>query len=221
MKPGTIRERWGVRHFRRSPAELVESLPLRVADREFLCDIGLPVGPKKPLRLFLRFEDVEIQHQPQRLRLVTGAGLQKGKTFPKTGHKNLDKWADLSKFVVVGEAPGTFFPKRLVCVDGIRGHVWWVYPKLARGRTDCDQLNTGLASYVESLLAYKEFREEWNVLLKKYPNPGEAEVDREDKRRGKAIHKKFLRRLCRADPQGFEDGFWFHHAWDEAILLES
>ena len=204
-----------------SPAELAESLPLRSADRELLCDIGLPVAPKRPLTLFMRFEDVKIHHQPQQLRLVTRADLQKGKKFPKTGHQNLDKWADLSKFVVIGEAPGTFFPKRLVCVDGIRGHVWWVYPKLAEGRTDCDLINTGLANYLESLLAYKEFREEWHELLKKYPTPKEAVLDREDKRRGKAIHRKFLRRLGRADSQGFADGFWFHHAWDEAILLES
>jgi hypothetical protein len=220
MKPVAVREQWGVRHFRRSPAELAESLPLRAADRELLCDTGLPVGPKKTLTLSMRFEDVEIRHQPQQLRLVTGAGLQKGKTFPKTGHKDLDRWADLGTFVVIGEAPGTFFPKRLVCVDGIRGHVWWVYPKLAHGRTDCDRLNTGLATYLESLLAYKEFRGEWSELLKKYANPVEAELDREDKRRGRAIHRKFLRRLGRADPHGFEDGFWFCHAWDEAILLE-
>jgi hypothetical protein len=158
--------------------------------------------------------------------LVLAAGLQKGKRFPRTGHKELDRWVDLTKFVVFGEAPNDYghgpgFLNRFLCVDGIRGNVWFVYPKLTEGRTDCEQVNSSLHGYLESLLAYKEFREEWDQLLKKYPNPEEADLDREDRSRAKAIHRKFLRRLSKADPAGFEDGFWFHHAWDEAILLES
>jgi hypothetical protein len=103
MKPATIREQWGARHFRLSPTKTLESLPLRQADRELLRDVGLPVGPKTPLRLFLRFEDVEIIHRPRGVCLLEDAGIQKAKKYPKTGHSELDRWVDLTQFVVIGE----------------------------------------------------------------------------------------------------------------------
>ncbi len=221
MKPATIREQWGARHFRCSPTKAVESLPLRQTDRELLRDIGLPVGPKTPLKLFMRFEDVEVVHRPRGACLLEDAGIEKAKKYPKTGHKELDWWVDLSQFVVIGEVLGTFFKSRWLCVDSIRGGVWWVYPKLSEGKTDCESINSGLASYLESLLAYKEFREEWNRLLRKYPNPDEADLEKEDRRAMRNAHRKFLNRLKKADPTDWEESFWFHHAWDEAILLES
>jgi hypothetical protein len=215
-----IREQWGDKHFIRSPSKLVESLPLRPEDQAILEEIGLPRGPKKTLKISMRFEDVEVLHQPRQLRMLADAGLQLGKKYPKTGHKELDRWIDLNQFVVIGEAPGSIDPNRFVCVDGIRGQVWWVYAKLAEGRTDCDLINTGLLDYLESWLAYKEFREEWDALL---PNPGkgfEQEFKKEDRPQARKMHRRFLARLKQADPTNFEDSFWFHHAWDEAILLE-
>ncbi|QDU24347.1 SUKH-4 family immunity protein [Urbifossiella limnaea] len=221
MNLAAIRDQWGTRHFSRSPAKLVESLPLLAVDKALLGAIGLPRGPKAALKLFMRFEDVDVLHQPRQLRLVADAGLEKGKKFPRTGHAELDKWVDLSKFVVVGEAPGTFYPNRLVCVDGVRGGVWWVYPKLRDRRTDCDPINTSLASYLESWLAYKEFREEWTQLLRKYGRSDEVELEKADRPHARKMHRKFLSRLKKADPSNFEDSFWFHHAWDEAIMLDA
>jgi hypothetical protein len=92
---------------------------------------------------------------------------------------------------------------------------------LSEGKTDCESINSGLANYLESLLAYKEFREEWNRLLRKYPNPDEAELEKGDRRVMRNAHRRFLKRLKIADPTNFEESFWFDHAWNEAILLES
>jgi hypothetical protein len=201
----------GGEHFERAPAELLSGLTLRREDVELLRDIGLPTGPEKALALFLRFENVKVIHQPGSVRRLIDAGVENGEHFPKTGHPEIDAWADLSQFVALGEVPndfgpGAFFLTRFVCVDGVRGNVWWVYPKLLEGKTSCCLFNASLPTYLACLLAYKEFREEW------FEDQGYIS-------RAERIHKTFLERLERADPVGFKEGFWECHAWNEAILM--
>ncbi len=225
MTPAAIKKQWGERHFKTAPAKLVDAAPLREEDAKLLKEIGLPTGPKEALKLYMRFENADIKHRPADLRLPINAGLEKGKHYPKTGHAELDKWADLMKFVVLGEVPndfgegGSFYLNRFVCVDGVRGGVWWVYPKLSEKKTDCVLFNTSLTAYLESLLAYKEFREEWFALMAEYGNDEDrmTESKRYHMRAGK-IHNRFCTRLKAADKKGCKE-FWEFHAWNEAILM--
>lgn len=219
-----IRDRWGAEHFGCSPADLLSALPLRLEDVELLCDIGLPIGPEKALALSMRFESGKIIHQPESVRRLVDAGIEKGEHFPKTGHVDIDAWVDLSQFVVFGEVPnnfgtGSYFQTRFVCIDGVRGNVWWVYPKLFDSKTSCDLFNTSLRAYLACLPAYKEFREEWFKVLSGYPDEDAAHQDQNYLSHAERIHKRFLERLEEADSVGFKDGFWERHAWDEAILM--
>jgi len=197
---------------------------LRPEDAGLLRDIGLPVGPEKALALSLRFENVNIIHRPGKATRLTDAGIEQGKHFPKTGHPEIDAWSDLSQFVALGEVPndfgpGSFFMTRFICVDGVRGNVWWVYPKLLEGKTSCCLFNASLPAYLVCLLAYKEFREEWYALMEEYPDEDDALNDPGYISRAERIHKAFLQRLESADPLGFKEGFWECHAWNEAILM--
>jgi len=120
--------------------------------------------------------------------------------------------------------PGPWFRTRLLCVDGTRGSVWWVYRALSKHQcTDCELLNTSLAGYLGSLLAYKQFREKWSELLSRYPNHDE-EMPIDDApyvAECEVIHKQLLKRLQAADPSGFKDAFWEKRAWNESILMGS
>jgi len=102
--------------------------------------------------------------------------------------------------------------------------VWWVYRALSKHQcTDCELLNTSLAGYLGSLLAYKQFREKWSELLSRYPNHDE-EMPIDDApyvAECEVIHKQLLKRLQAADPSGFKDAFWEKRAWNESILMGS
>jgi hypothetical protein len=225
MTPEAIKKRWGEEHFKVAPAKLVDACPLREEDAKLLKEIGLPTGPREALVLQLRFETVNIKHQPTRLRLPINAGLEKSKHYPKTGHAQLDKWGDLMKFVVLGEVPndygegGSFYLNRFVCLDGVRGGIWWVYPQLSEKKTDCALFNSSLSAYLESLLTYKEFREEWFELMAEYGNDEfRMEGSKRYHTRARKIHKTFRDRLKKADKKGSKE-FWEFHAWNEAILM--
>jgi hypothetical protein len=225
MTPEAVKGQWGERHFKVAPARLVDACPLREEDARLLKEVGLPTGPRAALALSLRFENVTIKHQPARLRLPINAGLEKGRRYPKTGHPDIDEWGDLMKFVVIGEAPndfregGSFYLNRFVCVDGVRGGVWWVYPKLSERKTDCVLFNTSLPAYLESLLAYKEFREEWFALAARFGNDeGRMESSERYASRARKIHATFRERLKKADKKGSKE-FLDFHAWNEAILM--
>ena len=219
-----LRARWGARHFQRAPAKLIDKLPLHDADKTILTEIGLPVGPRTALKLSLRFENVNILHEPLKIKPASAAGFKKARKFPRTGHKNLG-WADLDKFVVVGKVPPEFglgnWVGRFICIDGGTGRVAWAAPDRKDGKTYISLMNTNLTAYLKSLLAYKEFREEWPGLIKKYGGDEEAAERKGYRKRATAIHKNFTTRLKRADPKGYknQDGFWAFHAWNEAILL--
>jgi hypothetical protein len=225
MDPETIRSRWGPAHFHVVPADRLASLPLRPADAELLRDIGLPTTPAEALTLNLRFETVRIQHQPQSARSLVDAPIERGPHFPRTGVPEIDSWADLTAFTMLGEVPndfgpGPYFQTRFVVVDGLRGNVWWVYPKLSDGRSSCFLVASGLAAWLGSLLAYREFREAWARILDEWSDARIACEDDRYQAEVHAIHSEFLRCLEEADPAAFKGGFWEEHAWNEAILLE-
>jgi len=114
---------------------------------------------------------------------------------------------------------------RLLCIDGIRGNVWWVYPTRPRNEqsTACFSLNSNVTAYLASLLAYKCFREKWWELLQRFADYDE-EVPIDDPayvREAEAMHAQFLERLQAADSTHFTGGFWEDHAWNEHILMHS
>jgi len=222
--PARIRDAWGASHFQRSPTERLAGLPLTPDAAALLQAIGLPTGPPAALALYLRFENVNIVHRPAELRLLTSTNLEIGPAFPRTGRPELDGWIDLRRFVVLGEVPNDSDPfTRFVCVDGIRGNVWWVYPRLSDQCTDCYLHNTDLAAYLASLWAYRQFREQFAKLLEQYADH-DPEMPIEDPAylaQAEIIHTQFLERLQAADPSGFKGGFWEEHAWNEHILLHS
>src|SRR5262249_55155808 len=162
-KLNQMRDEWGASHFELAHPQVLHGLPLPPDATELLLAIGLPTGPAEALRLFLRFENVDIIHQPGVLRVLKEADFETGSAFPRVGNPDLDTWIDLGQFVVLGEVQHDSGPgrnTRLLCVDGIRGNVWWVYPTRPRQQqsTDCICLNSCLTAYVASLLAYKQFR---------------------------------------------------------------
>jgi hypothetical protein len=218
-----IRDAWGASHFERSPAQLLAGLPLSPDAVALLKAIGLPTGPPAALALYLRFENVNIVHQPAALRLLTATNLEIGPAFPRTGRPELDAWIDLRRFVVLGEVPNDSSPfTRFLCADDIRGNVWWVYPTLSDQCTDCNFINSDLAAYLASLWAYRQFREEWSKLLEPYADH-DPEAPIEDPAylaQAEIIHTQFLERLEAADPSCFK-GFWEEHAWNEHILMHS
>jgi len=219
-----LRDAWGAGHFAPSPAQLLADLPLAPDTAALLQTIGLPTGPPAALALYLRFENVNIVHQPTELRHLTATNLEIGPAFPRTGRPELDAWIDLRRFVVLGEVPNDSCSfTRFLCVDGIRGNVWWVYPKLSDRCTDCTFINSDLTAYLASLWAYRQFREEWSKLLEPYADH-DPEAPIEDPAylmQAEIIHTQFLERLQAADPSGFKGAFWEDHAWNEHILMHS
>ena len=222
-----IRRHWGIDYFERSSRELLAELPLQDDAAKVLREVGLPVGPERALRLRLRFESVQIHHQPRNLRRLVDTDLERGPRFPETGDSTIDRWGDLTGFVVIGEVPNdreatsSHYLTRFVCVDDLRGNVWWVYPKLLKHTTNCNLINTSLSRYLACLLACKKFREDWASLLKDYPQADGTWMwmDAEYSLRAETIHEAFRQRLLRIDPVGFYWGFWAFHTWNEAILM--
>jgi hypothetical protein len=156
------------------------------------------------------------------------ADFEFGSAFPRVGNPDLDTWIDLRQFVVLGEVQHDSGPgrnTRLLCIDGIRGNVWWVYPTRPRNQqsTACFSLNSNVTAYLASLLAYKCFREKWWELLQRFADYDE-EVPIDDPayvREAEAMHAQFLERLQAVDSTHFTGGFWEDHAWNEHILMHS
>jgi hypothetical protein len=223
--PSAIRETWGISEFEVCSSERLDRLPLAAEDRALLCEVGLPTGPAAALKLNLRFENVDILHTPAEIGLFAEQNdVERGPHYPGTGEPELDAWARLDAFLVLGKVPNDFAPpsplhlNRYICVDGRSRQVVWAYPKLSQGRTCCDVLNTGLAAYLGSLLAYKQFRDQWPALTERFEDiPSDDPTYQSEAKR---MHDEFLVRLAAADPCGFKGGFWESHAWNEAILLE-
>ena len=217
-----VRDRWGAECFRTCDPAILERLPVRTIDKEILSGTGLPVLPEESLRLSMRFEVVNIVHEPNRIRLLTDCEIEKGAHFPKSDHWLNFMRHDFAKFVVIGEAPntfekgGSFYFNRYVCIDGRRNGVYWVSTKLRDGRNALSLLNTSLGSYLQSLLAYKEFRDNWKLLDKQIDREQHSELYEE---KAWKIHGDFLARLKQVDPMIFEKGFWRCHAMNETILM--
>lgn len=129
---------------------------------------------------------------------------------------------DLSTFVILGRGPNSFRSgdwaiNRFICLDGLNGQVYWIYPTPRRGRTPYCRINSSLRAYLQSLLAYKQFRDKWQALIEEL---GELKVPRAKyTRRAQTIYNRFLVDLESSDPLDFENGFWHCHALDEKILL--
>jgi len=223
--PVSIRDRWGSGHFEPSPVACLTQLPISHSDAKILEEVGLPVTPRKALALFLRYENVNIVHEPKQVVPLIDRAVEKSAHFPRTGHSEIDAWGDLSSFVVLGEVPNDYeagsqtFLTRFVCLDCVRGCIWWVYPKLREGKTDCSLFNASLCAYLECLLIYREWREEGERLCSIYPDEDAAITDPNYQSLMGTAHRKFLHRLEEADPIGFKEGFWEFHAWNESILF--
>jgi hypothetical protein len=221
-----LRDAWGACHFIEAPAHALVRLQLSAADHELLATVGLPVAPASALHLNLRFENVDIRHLPTTVRFLSETSFQPGRFYPLTGWPELDAWAKLDRFVVLGEVPndfgpGNYFQTRFVCLDAASGRVGWVYPTPdGEGRSDCCLLNTSLSAYLASLLAYKRFRDHWPHLQDIYEQVGDSGDDAQYHTLAQRTHADFLRELELADPTAFKGGFWEGHAWNEAILLE-
>lgn len=222
-----VRDLWGAPHFVTAPADGLSRFRLSDCDREVLATIGLPVAPASALRLALRFESVDVRHLPARLRLLSETSFQPSRFYPLTGDAAVDEWARLDRFVVLGEAPndfgpGPYFLTRFVCLDSLSRRVCWVYPKPNRdGVSECAPINTSLPAYLASLLAYKQFRDQWPILEAAYHEAGESCDEPCFRDFADQILRTFVRELETADPAGFRSGFWECHAANEAILLES
>ena len=76
----------GAECFRTCDPAILERLPVRTIDKEILSGTGLPVFPEESLRLSMRFEVVNIVHEPNRIRLLTDCEIEKGAHFPKSDH---------------------------------------------------------------------------------------------------------------------------------------
>lgn len=216
---GEIRREWGESDFQTPDPAQIEPLPLTAADKTVLATIGLPVSPKEALTLQLRFESVFIHHQPHAVRLLKDTDIEKGplNVFPGSGRPNLDSFVVLGSVVDADNDERQDLAvrrpyealRRLLCVDGVSGYVWWLYPELFQSQISCHTINTSFCAYLASLLAYKHFRDRWKDL------PEDFDVQAE------ALHQEFLAKLEAADPAGFKGGFWEEHAWNEYILLHS
>jgi hypothetical protein len=222
----SVRDQWGASHFVLVADTELAPLELSEPDRRLLGTIGLPVSPASALRLNLRFETVDIHHRPATVARLSETNFEKTRFYPLSGDPDVGAWARLDRFVVLGEVandfgPGSNFSTRFVCLDAVSGKVTWMYPTPDReGRSLCCVLNTSLSAYLASLLAYKRFRDQWPHLQEVQSKADDSSVDSEYRPLAKRVHAEFLRDLEAADPEGFADGFWDCHAWDEAILLE-
>lgn len=221
-----IRGAWGESHFVQVPEHQLQRLNLSPSDSALLGGVGLPISPAASLRLQLRFETVDLRHTPEAVGRLAETNFQRTRFYPLTGDPDVDDWARLDRFVVIGEGPndyeaGSYFSNRFICLDAASGRVSWVFPKPDRdGRSLCCLINTSLIGYLASLLAYKRFRDQWPQLETLSREAGDSSDDSEYRVVAGQIHSSFLRDLQLADPDGFSDGFWECHAWDEAILLE-
>jgi len=228
---GEIRLEWGDSDFRTADLAQIGLLPLMAADKTLLATTGLPVSPKKALTLHLRFESIFIDHQPHAVRALRDTDIEKGPLYlPFPGSRpNLDSFVVLGRVIdeckdekldLAARTPYEAL-RRLLCLDGVSGHVWWLYPELCEGQIWCHTINTSLGAYLASLLAYKRFREGWQDL----PAQDSMEYDEQAMQaydvRADALHGQFLAKLEAADPAGFKGGFWEEHAWNEHILLHS
>jgi len=225
-----IRREWGDSDFQIADLAQIEPLPLTAADKTLLATIGLPVSPKKALTLNLRFASVFIRHQPHGVRLLKDTDMEKGPLHPSPGSRpNLDSFVVLGTVVDACKdeqqdraARAPYEVRRsLLCLDGVSGHVWWLYPELCEGQIWCHTINTSFGAYLASLLAYKRFRDGWKDL----PVLDSMEYDDQAMQaydvQADALHRQFLAKLEAADPAGFKGGFWEEHAWNEHILLHS
>lgn len=205
--------RWGKRHFKKPSAAVLKALPLRDEDREVLRTVGLPVGPPEALGLNFRWYDADIVHTPNALRLLFPPDVKKPKHFPKTGDRQLDKWVDLSAFVVIGEVRQQYAgpdatAQALVCLDGKSGKVLVYYhTDSAPGGSVIEVFGSDLPGYLRSWLAYKEWREKLDA--------EEERLRAERMARLRAIHQELGKELKAADPAGFavkKIGLWEHRS---------
>jgi hypothetical protein len=225
-----IRRQWGDSDFQTADRAQIEPLPLAAADKTLLATIGLPASPREALTLYLRFENVFIRHQPHGVRLLKDTDVEKGPL-----HLSPGSMPNLHSFVVLGIvidadndeqqnlAGRTPYgaSTRLLCLDGVGGHIWWLYPELCQGQIWCHTVNRSLGAYLASLLAYKRFRERWKGLPVMDPMEYDVQAMAAYDAQADALHQKFLAELEAADPAGFKGGFWEEHAWNEHILLHS
>lgn len=220
-----IRDKWGAEGFATVPRARLETLPLRAEDKEILAKVGLPERPKESLELNLRCENVKLKHSAKKVTLLNDeTSFERCRRYPKTGNKELDAKVDLSTFVILGRGPngfrtGEWAINRFICLDGMNGTVYWIYPKLRRGRTQYCRINSSLRAYLQSLLAYKLFRDKWQALLDELGDVSQQK--QKYTRRANTIWNRFMMDLEAADPVDFEKGFWHCHAFNEQILLFS
>ena len=222
------RNAWGARYFAPSPEQRLGDLPLSQDAASLLQSIGLPTGPPAALQLCLRFETVNITHRPAARHLLIAAGLEIGPAFPRTGQPELDTWIDLRNFVVLGEVPndsepGPWFRTRLLCVDGTRGNVCWVYqalssssPRIAISSTAASPATSVHCWRISSFARSGRHCSRGIPTMTRRPplkirRTSQCEI----------IHQQFLARLQAADPSSFKGGFWENHAWNESILMHS
>ena len=226
-----IRQQWGNSDFQTADQAQIEPLPLTPADKTLLSTIGLPVSPKEALTLQLRFESIFIRHQPHGVRLLKDTDLEKRTLYlwPGSSRPNLDSFVVLGRVVDadndehqdLGARRPYEASRRLLCLDGVSRHVWWLYPELCQGQIWCHIINTSFGGYLASLLAYKCFRESWKDLPAAEPMEYDAQAMEAYDVQADALHQEFLTKLEAADPAGFKGGFWEEHAWNEHILLHS
>jgi hypothetical protein len=222
-----IRAAWGGDHFVKCAPALLSKLELQDGDYHTLSQLGLPLGPASALAFRLRFENVKVVHQPGQLRFLSETpSFEKPPDYPSTGDPESASWARLDRFVVLGEVPtdqemesGSFAENRFICLDSGSGRVAWVYPRPTDGSTACFTINRNLTSYLNSLLAYKRFRDQLPALELVYHKAGGSTRDPHYQAFAKRIHAELLKELEAADPRSFMT-FWEGHATNEAILLE-
>lgn len=221
---GTVPERWGAEHFRRAPAAALQGLPLRRASQAELATVGLPVGPPSALEFNLRFETVDLRHDPEAIvALAAAPGFEKGPQFPKTGDPAVDALVDFSACVVLGEvvgrAGGRPSARRFVCLDGSSGRVLWVFAKAMEGRPQALLVNSSLSRYLESLFTYKAFRGAASGLAESFGTGVALAENATYVAQARALHAAFVRRLEAADRLACRVGFWGTQAANEAILM--
>jgi hypothetical protein len=221
---GTVQERWGAEHFRRAPVASLQGLPLTRADQDELATVGLPVGPPSALEFNLRFETVDLRHNPDSIvALASAAGFEKGPQFPKTGDPAVDSIVDLSACVVLGEvvgrAGGRPSARRFVCLDGSTGRVLWIFAKAMEGRTQALLVNSSLSRYLESLYTYKAFRAAASGLAESFGAGVPLGENAAYVAQAKALHAALVKRLEAADRLACRVGFWGTQVANEAILM--
>src|SRR5262245_27831989 len=139
IEASEIRDTWGADQFVRCDPVKLAGLGLLSRDRTVLEHVGLPVGPETALTLSMRFENVQLIHSLGNIRALSDALVQKPPRYPLTGDPDVDTWARLDNFVVLGSVPydvestGRRLRSRFICLDGTTGRVAWVSPDTTRG----------------------------------------------------------------------------------------